>query len=484
MHPTLQDRLRIRYSTRRDFLKRSGAGFGLLGLAGLLQQDGLLAATDPTNPLAPKAPHFAPKARACIFLFMYGGPSGIDLFEPKPLLDQLDGQSPPQELDPFFGKDTAGALMKSPYRFQRHGESGQWVSEMFPHLAGVVDDLAFLKGCHCDSNNHGPAIVQMNCGVTRVGHPSIGSWLTYGLGTENADMPGYVVMYDHRGGPINGSQNWGAGFLPSHYQATPLRSSGSPILNLKRDPKMGRDEQQRQLDLITRLGERFRARHEADRDIQARIQSHELAFRMQMEAPNVLDISGESEETKQLYGIDREPSRYFGIQCLMARRMVERGVRFIQLYSTGGNQQESWDAHYGLKENHDIHCPEVDQPMAGLIKDLKRRGMLDSTLVVWGGEFGRLPISQKSEHGNIGRDHNPRGFCMWMAGGGVKGGVSHGATDDIGWKAVEGRTSVHDIHATILHLMGLDHEKLTYSHNGRPFRLTDVAGELIHPILA
>ena len=295
-------------------------------------------------------------------------------------------------------------------------------------------------------------------------------------------MPGYVVMYDHRGGPINGSQNWSVGFLPSHYQATPFRSTGAPILNLERDPT--RAQQRRQLDLIARLSDRFRSAYPAESDIQARIENHELAYRMQMEAPGVMDISGEKEETRKLYGLNEDPSRYFGIQCLMARRLVERGVRFVQLYSTGGNQQESWDAHFGLKENHDIHCPEVDKPMAGLLKHLKRRGMLDSTLVVWGGEFGRLPISQRSEYGTQGRDHNPRGFCMWMAGGGIKGGVSYGATDEIGWKAVEGRVSVNDLHATILQLMGLDHERLTYSHNGRPFRLTDVAGRLIHPILA
>ena len=247
---------------------------------------------------------------------------------------------------------------------------------------------------------------------------------------------------------------------------------------------MSRAQQRRQLDLIGKLSDRFRSEHPAESDIQAQIENHELAYRMQMEAPGVMDISGEKEETRQLYGINEDPSRYFGIQCLMARRLVERGVRFVQLYSTGGNQDQNWDAHYGLKKNHDIHCPEVDKPMAGLLKDLKRRGMLDSTLVVWGGEFGRLPISQRSEFGTQGRDHNPRGFCMWMAGGGIKGGVSYGATDEIGWKAVEGRVSVNDLHATILHLMGLDHERLTYSHNGRPFRLTDVAGRLIHPILA
>ncbi len=475
----------IKWTSRRDFLRKAGAGFGVLGLAGLHQPAALFSKnTASLNPLAPKPGHFPAKAKACISLFMYGGPSGIDLFEPKPMLERMDGKSPPAGLNPFFGSDSIGQLMKSPYRFQRHGKSGMWVSEVFPHLATCVDDIGFLKGCYVESNNHGPALMQMNSGVTRIGHPTVGSWMVYGLGSENQNLPGYVVMYDHRGGPINGSQNWASGFLPSYYQATPLRSSGSPMLNLATDPHMTREEQRRQLDLISKLGDEFRSKHPQESAIQSRIETHELAFRMQMAAPSVLDISQESPETKSLYGIDKEISRYFGIQCLMARRLVEKGVRFIQLYSSGGNQQTSWDAHFGLKENHDLHCPETDQPIAGLIKDLKRRGMLDETLLVWGGEFGRLPTSQKTERGSQGRDHNSEGFSMWMAGGGIQGGTSFGSTDELGWKATEGRTSVNDIHATILHLMGIDHERLTYNHNGRPYRLTDVSGRVINEILA
>lgn len=467
-------------SSRRDFLKRAGAGFGWLGLAELLAQEGLLAAPSSiyTDPLAVRPPHYTPKAKSVISLFCYGGPSQVDTFDYKPYLQENHGKKYDAEFDVFFGNP--GPLMKSPYEFRQHGQSGAWVSELFPALSKCVDDLAFIKSVHCESNNHAPAMFHLNTGMSRVGFPSVGSWVTYGLGSENRDLPGFVVMYDPRGGPIGGPQNWGAGFLPSSYQATPFRPSGSPILNLERPEGTTRETQRNQIDLIAQFNREHLEHHPGEPDLQARIESYELAYRMQMEAPEVTDLSGESEETKRLYGMDREISRYFGTQLLMARRMVERGVRFIQVYSGGGHQQESWDAHFGLKENHDLHCAETDVPIAGLLTDLKQRGLMDETLVMWGGEFGRMPVTQ----GSIGRDHNPHGFTMWMAGGGVKGGVSHGETDEIGYRAVVDPVSVNDLHATLLHLLGLDHERLTYFHNGREFRLTDVAGKLIQPILA
>jgi len=454
----------------------------MLGLAGMLGGSGLLtnSASAATSPLAPKQPPFAAKAKSVIFLFMYGGPSGFDLFDYKPELDKHHGQ-----VFDWKGKietfnPNPGPLMRSPYKFKQYGESGAWVSEKYPALANCVDDIAFLKSCYCESNNHAPALFQLNTGMIRVGFPSMGSWLTYGLGTENQDLPGYIVMYDPRGGPIGGPQNWGPGFLPSSFQATPLRTGGVPLLNLTRERGLTQDQQRAQLDLIKQLNEEHAAMRPHERDLATRIESYELAYRMQMEAPEAVDLAQESETTKQMYGIDQEVTRYFGTQMLIARRLVERGVRFIQVYSGGGNQQESWDAHFGLAENHDMHCAETDVPMRGLLTDLKQRGLLDDTLVVWGGEFGRMPMAQ----GGIGRDHNPAGFVMWMAGGGVKGGTSYGETDEVGYKAEVDPVSVHDFHATILHLMGFDHTKLTYEHNGRKYRLTDVSGEVIHKVLA
>ncbi|MBI3119615.1 MAG: DUF1501 domain-containing protein [Candidatus Hydrogenedentes bacterium] len=465
--------------TRREFLQRSGAGFGWLGLAGLLQQQQLLA-EGAVSSFAARAPHFAPRAKSVIFLFMYGGPSGFDLFDYKPELNKHDGQKLDWKGEIETFNPNPGPLMKSPYSFKQYGQSGAWVSEKYTALAQHIDDMALIKSCYCESNNHAPALFQMNTGMIRVGFPSIGSWLVYGLGTENQDLPGYVVMYDHRGGPIGGPQNWGNGFLPSSYQATPFRASGTPILNLKNERGLGLEQQRAQLDLLGQLNAAHQAAHPGEADLLARVESYELAFRMQMEAPEAVDISRESERTHCLYGLDREITRPFGTQCLIARRLVERGVRFVQLYSGGGHQQDSWDAHFGLKVNHDLHCAETDVPMAGLLADLKQRGLLDQTLVVWGGEFGRMPMSQ----GGVGRDHNPEGFLMWMAGGGIKGGVSHGETDEVGYKAALHPVSVHDLHATMLHVLGMDHTRLTYFHNGREFRLTDVAGNVIQPVVA
>ncbi len=456
----------------------------MLALAGLLQKQGLLGGLGAQDPAVAHGltglPHFTPKAKSVIWLFMYGGPSAVDTFDYKPTLDKLDGSPCPEGIETFF-KDGMGPLMKSPYSFKQYGQSGAWVSECYPALAKCVDDIAWVRSMRSRSNNHAPALIEMNTGLVRVGFPSCGSWLNYGLGSENENLPGYVVMYDPRGGPIAGPQNWSAGFLPSEHQGVPFRAQGQPILDLARPEDVDEMHQRRQLDLLSEWNRRHAADRPGARDLDARIRSFELAARMQLAAPEAIDVGQESEETKQLYGMDRDVSRWYGTQCLIARRLVERGVRFIQLYSGGGHQQDSWDAHMGLKENQDLHCPETDVPIAGLLTDLKRRGLLDSTLVVWNGEFGRMPMSQGT---NGGRDHNPEGYLTWMAGGGVKGGASHGSTDEIGLRATEDPCDVHDLHATILHQLGIDHERLTYFHNGRDYRLTDVEGRVLTKVLA
>ena len=457
------------FQTRRDFLKKAGAGFGLLALGDLLGQHGLLAA-ERANPLAVKLPHFAPKAKSVIWLFMEGGPSGFDLFDPKPELDKRHGQ-PLAGVDPFFG--APGPILRSPYAFKQYGQSGAWVSEAMPHITECVDDIAFIKACKTNSNSHAPAMYQMNTGLTRPGFPSAGAWVTYGLGSANQNMPGFVVM-PKSNGTKGGALNWGAGFLPGAYQGTLFRSGESPILNLKRAEGLSDAQQRAQLDLMATLNDDHRLAHPGESDLEARIASYELAYKMQFEATDAVDLSKESEATKKLYGIEQKDSRDYGTKLLLARRLVERGVRFVQAYPN-----EQWDAHKDLKDNHDTMCRMTDQPVAGLLKDLKSRGLLDTTLVVWGGEFGRLPVSEKGK----GRDHNPYGFLMWMAGGGIKGGTSIGETDEFGYKAATDVTEVPDIHATMLHLLGLNHEKLTFKHQGRKFRLTDVEGEAITKIL-
>ena len=458
-----------RFTNRREFLKKAGAGFGMLALADLLGADKLLA-SEARDPLAPRLPHYPAKAKSIIWLFMEGGPSAVDLFDPKPELTKRDGQK--FDIDVFFGNP--GPLMKSPYSFKQYGQSGAWVCEKYPNVAKHVDDFAFIKSLYSESNNHVPALYQINSGIPRPGFPSAGAWITYGLGSECRNLPGYVVLGNSqgvKGGPLN----WSAGFLPTSYQGTLFRSQGPPILNLTRPEGVAREDQRAQLDLLGKLNAEHLATREGEPDLLARINSFELAYRMQMEATDLADFSTESKETLSLYGLDKEASKNIGTKCLMARRLVERGVRFVQVYSDG-----EWDAHGDLKGNHAQHCASTDMPIHGLLTDLKRRGLWDSTLVIWGGEFGRMPVSQ----GNGGRDHNPHGFMAWMAGAGIKGGTSYGETDEIGWKAVKDRTSVHDLHATMLHLLGIDHEKLTYFHNGRHFRLTDVAGEIVRPILA
>lgn len=474
-----------RIASRRDFLQRSGNGLGMLALSSLLNSESATAAAPQLiNPLAPRPPHFPVKAKSVIWLFMNGGPSHVDTWDYKPELEKRDGK----ELEGFdkntgFFTGNVGPLMKSPFKFERHGQSGAWVSEIFPHLSKQVDKMAFLYSCWTDSNNHSPALFKINTGMSRMGFPCVGSWVTYGLGTESQNLPAFVVMYDTlgRGIPKGHSQNWGAGFLPSVYQGTALKPQGAPIDDLERSPDLTDAQQRAQLDLIRQLNQRQIASGPFEPDLAARIESFELAYRMQMAAPEAIDIAKESAATQSLYGLDNPKATHFAKQCLIARRMVERGVRFVQIYSGGMDNELSWDGHSNIKANHSGFAAETDQPIAGLLADLEQRGLLDSTLVIWGGEFGRLPIVQK---GGTGRDHNPLAFTVWMAGGGIKGGTLYGATDEIGHKAAVDRVSINDLHATILHLMGLHHEKLTFRYNGRDFRLTDVAGQVVTPIIA
>ncbi|HEY3967053.1 MAG TPA: DUF1501 domain-containing protein [Planctomycetaceae bacterium] len=476
------------YASRREFLQRAGSGAGLLALAGLMQRAGCLApaaaADKYVNPLAPRPAHFPAEAKSVIWLFMNGGPSHVDTWDYKPELEKRDGK----ELDGFdkntgFFTDQVGPVMKSPFQFAQHGQSGTWVSEIFPEMAKHVDKMAFLHSCYTDSNNHSPALFKINTGMTRMGFPCVGSWVTYGLGTETQNLPAFVVMYDTlgRGIPKGHAQNWGAGFLPSIYQGTSLKPQGAPLDDLVRSADMTDSQQRAQLDLLAKLNRRQLEQTPGAPDLTARIESFELAYRMQMAAPEAIDLSQESEATHKLYGLDNQKCTHFAKQCLTARRMVERGVRFVQIYSGGMDNELSWDGHANIQKNHSGFAAETDQPIAGLLADLESRGLLSSTLVVWGGEFGRLPIVQK---GGTGRDHNPHAFTYWLAGGGVKGGTHYGKTDEIGHKAVENRVSVHDLHATILNLLGLDHTQLTYRFSGRDFRLTDVSGNVIDAIIA
>jgi hypothetical protein len=464
-----------RFWTRRELLNRLGGGVAAVAASEMLARAARI------DPMAPRAPHFAPKAKAVISIFCYGGVSHMDTFDPKPLLKQRAGEALTGKGDVVASQGHPGGLMPSPWEFKRYGQSGRWVSSLFPHIAQRVDDLAFIHSMYSISNDHGPALFQMNTGSVLAGHPSMGTWITYGLGSESENLPGFVVFTDHRGGPIGGAPNWGNGYMPAAYQGTQFRSAGDPIVDLLPPKDVPRERQRRWLDLLQRLNQQHAERNPADTELSARIASYELAYKMQTHALEAVDIEkGETEATRKLYGIGEEPTHYFGRQALMARRLVERGVRFVQIYSGGGNFQESWDAHWDIKWNHETHCAETDKPMAGLIQDLKSRGLFDSTLIIWHGEFGRLPISQRMD----GRDHNPYGFTIWLAGGGVKGGTAVGSTDEYGYRAEENKTSINDLHATMLHLLGLDHERLTYPFNGREMRLTDVSGNVIKEILA
>ena len=469
---------------RREMLQRCGLGAGALGLHALLQEEGLLAAAA-ADPLAPRQPHFAARAKAVIWIFVNGGQSQVDTWDYKPELAKRNGQTL-EGFDRFTGffSNSVGGLMKSPFEFRQHGQCGKWVSSIFPNLARHVDKMAFIHSLHTESNNHSPALFMMNCGLPRMGYPCVGSWATYGLGSVSRNLPAFVVMSDPRGRglPKGHAANWGAGFLPSVYQGTHLRPQGEPIDNLKRPAEMTLAQQRAQLDLMADLNRLHLARNPGESEMAARIESFELAYRMQSAAPEALAIEQESEATKKLYGLDQKHCAHFSAQCLIARRLVERGTRFVQIYSGGMDNQLSWDGHSDIAGNHTGFAQESDQPVAALIEDLAQRGMLQDTLVVWAGEFGRLPVAQKGD--KPGRDHNPHAMSAWLAGGGVKGGVTYGATDEIGHKAAVDRVHVNDFHATLLHLLGMEHEKLTYRHSGRDFRLTDVGGRVIKKILA
>ena len=482
--------------SRRHLLAKAGCGFGLLGLASLLKDEGVLGTAmaeglgaRATNPLAPQPPHFPATAKRVIWVFVNGGPSQVDTWDYRPELTKWDGKSIKEFAPEFsnttgFFKDAVGNLMQSPFQFTPRGQCGKMVSSIFPHLGEHVDKMAFIHSGYTESNNHSPALFAMNTGLARMGFPCVGSWVTYGLGSESRDLPAFVVMSDPkgRGLPKGHAANWSAGFLPGVYQGTHLRPTGEAIDNLSRPASISGDSQRRQLDLLSRLNQPHRDAYAAESDLAARIESFELAYRMQQAAPETLDLATEPEHIQKLYGIGDEKCDHFARQCLMARRLVERGVRFVQIYSGGMENQRSWDGHNDIKGNHQQFADETDRPVAGLLTDLAQRGLLDETLVIWCGEFGRLPIAQTGAA--PGRDHNPHCFSAWFAGGGVKGGVSYGESDEIGYKASVNRVHLNDLHATILHLLGVDHQRLTYRYQGREFRLTDVAGEVIRPILA
>lgn len=465
---------------RRQWLARAGSGFGLLALADLLGNSiGQAAPVTPGNPLAPRSLHVAPRARSCIFLFMPGGPSQIDMFDPKPVVLARHGEPLPMQKPKLMHTQTGG-LFGSPWKFGRHGQSGLEISQLMPHLAGQVDELCVIRSMTADNINHSGANLQMNTGEQALSRPSLGSWLTYGLGSENASLPGFVVISPQA--PPKGAPLWSSSFLPPVYQGTWIQDLKDPIQNLS-DPRGDLAWQREKLDALRRLNDLHKQRSAADEALDARIAAFELAFRMQRNAPEAFDLSQETSSAEKLYGLDDPVTENFGRQCLMARRLVERGVRFVQLYDTAAGAN-CWDHHGGGQPNvfNGLldRCRGIDKPVAGLIADLKQRGLLDDTLLVWGGEFGRTPTVENSN----GRGHHPFGFTMFLAGGGVKGGHVHGATDDFGWYAVDKPVHVHDLHATILHLMGIDHERLTYRSGGRDFRLTDVYGDVVHEILA
>ena len=473
--------------TRREFLWQAGAGFTGTALAGLMALEGSKlqassgASTEKdTNPLKPRRPHYPAKAKSVIFLFMYGGPSHIDTFDHKPKLNALDGKTIAVKTFGRGGKRNEGRVVGTKWDFKRYGQSGKWVSDLFPHIGGCVDDIAFLHSLTADSPIHGSAMLQMNTGKILSGSPCLGSWVNYGLGSASENLPGFAVMLDPIGGPISGAKNWASGYMPATYQGTVLRSAGDPILDLQRPTGMGAGTQRRVLDALQAFNADHAAQHRENSNLAARIASYELAFNMQRHAPEAVDLTRETAATRRLYGLDDPRTEEFGRRCLLARRLVERGVRFIQLYAGGAHNDDNWDAHTDIEKNHNFHAGRTDKPIAGLIQDLKQRGMLEETLIVWGGEFGRQPTAEYEK--GTGRDHNAYGFTMWMAGGGVKGGVSHGQTDDIGANAVEHPLHVKDLHATVLHLMGLDPNHLSFFHGGLDQKLVGV--EEVQPIRA
>jgi hypothetical protein len=457
---------------RRQFLQSAGLGIGWLAALDLLHAQ--------ANPMAPRRPHWNTKVKAVISLFMQGGPSQVDTFDPKPLLTKLHGQHPPESfgnVDFQNGKFRDTVILGSKRKFQRHGQSGLEVSDLFPHTAPLVDELAVIRSCYHDGFTHSQAQFLINSGWPRIGRPSLGSWILYGLGTENQNLPGFVVLLE--GGVRSGPAVYGQGFLPTAFQGTSFRPGKNPILNLTPPPGMKAEDQRDLLDTLRGMNQRHMEERNGDSELSARIAAYELAFRMQMAAPEATDISSESEATRKLYGFDNpDPvGADFASRCLLARRLVERGVRFVQVWSGNGMNATDWDGHIACDQNHVAKARQTDQAVAGLLKDLKSRGLLESTLVIWGGEFGRSPVSDGGAGGAEGRDHNPYGFTIWMAGGGIRGGQAIGATDELGLRAVEDKVHLHDLHATILGLTGLDHTKLTFPYLGRNFRLTDVGGD-------
>lgn len=472
--------------TRREFLWETGAGFGAAALTGMLAGDGffensvraaeLSSAT--ANPLHPKSAMLPPQAKNVIFLFMYGGPSHIDTFDYKPDMIGMDDKTVAVDTFGRGGKKNQGRIVEPRWKFKQYGECGKWVSDLFPHIGSCVDDIAFLHSMTAESPIHGSAMLMMNSGKLMSGSPALGSWVNYGLGSPNENLPGFVVMLDPSGGPISGAKNWSSGYMPAIYQGATFKHEGSPVLNLSRPEGTTRELQRDMLDTLATINQRHLATRNDNSNLAARIASYELAFKMQMSAPEAVDFSQETPSTLDMYGVGQQPTHHFGSQCLLARRLVERGVRFIQLYSGGNHIDYNWDAHGDLVHNHTKHAGETDQPIAALLRDLKQRGMLDETLVVWGGEFGRQPTAEYAK--GTGRDHNSYGFTMWLAGGGIKGGFSLGSTDELGSRAVDRPTTVKELHATILHQMGLDPNQLSYFYNGLDQKLVGV--ESVSPI--
>lgn len=465
--------------TRREFLWQTGNGFGALALTGLLSRDNFFsspaqAAPKFVSPMAAKPPQLPAKAKSVIFIFCYGGPSHVDTFDYKPELYPLDGKTIPVKTFGRGGKRNEGRVVGPKWQFKQYGECGKHVSDLFPHVAQRVDDIAFIHSMYAESPIHGSAMLMMNSGRILSGNPSLGSWVTYGLGSVNENLPGYVVMLDPTGGPISGPKNWSSGYMPAAYQGTVVRASGTPIHDLAPPEGLTDSAQRRMLDRLRERNEAHLAERAGNSELAARIASYELAYKMQEHAPEAVDFKTETAETLSLYGIDDKQTEDFGRKCLLARRLVERGVRFIQIYSGGAHNDANWDAHGDLVLNHTKHAGATDKPIAGLLQDLRRRGLLDETIIVWGGEFGRQPTAEYAK--GTGRDHNAYGFTMWLAGGGIKGGVSVGQTDELGSAAVEDRCHVKNLHATILLQLGLDPNKLSYFYNGLDQKLVGVEG--------
>ncbi len=477
--------------TRREFLWEAGGAFTGLALTSLLSQDGFLARqsvaadgiTPVENPLWARPSQRPPRATSVVFLFMYGGPSHVDTFDYKPDMYALDGKTVDVKTKGRGGTKNQGRVVGPKWKFRQYGQCGKWISDLFPYLGQCADDIAFIHSMTADSPIHGSAMLQMNSGKILSGSPCLGSWVNYGLGTVNENLPGFVVMLDPTGGPISGAKNWSSGYMPATYQGTILRSEGAPILDLQPPRGIDRPQQRRLLDTLQGLNDRHHLRHVENSELAARIASYELAYKMQQHAPEAVDLSSEPQHVKDLYGIGVEPTDNFGRRCLLARRLIQRGVRFVQIYAGGNHLDTNWDAHGDLVKNHSFHAGRTDRPIAGLLQDLKQHGLLDTTLVIWGGEFGRQPTAEYAE--GTGRDHNAYGFTMWLAGGGIRGGISCGSTDELGAAAVERPLHVKHLHATILQQLGLDPNRLAYFYGGLNQRLVGVEPvEPIHELIA